>query len=76
MTRLLAACFAIATLGACELVVDDGTRVLVSSDASRDSGVDVEPDVGMAEPDSPIEAGLLDTNWIDVGAGRTVLRGA
>lgn len=70
MTRLLAACFAIATLGACELVVDDGTRVLVSSDASRDSGVDVEPDVGMAEPDSPIEAGLLDTNWIDVGAGQ------
>jgi hypothetical protein len=70
VTRRLAACFAIATLGGCELVVDDGTRVLVSADASRDSGVDVETDVAMDEADPPVEAGLLDANGIDVGTGQ------
>ena len=63
MTGRLAVCFAIATLAGCELVVDDGTRVLESVDAGRDSAPD--------EVDPPAEAALPDTGGTDVGTGPT-----
>ena len=66
----LAACLAMAAMCGCELVVDEGTRVLASADAGGDAaseaGLDARTDV--VEP--PAEAGMPDTAATDVGAGQ------
>ncbi len=49
MVSHLAACLVLASMWGCELVVDDGTRVLASADAGEDAtseaGLDGTPDV-------------------------------
>jgi hypothetical protein len=71
-------CLAIASLallaGGCELVVDDGTRVLASPDAGRDVAadvaadvrVDIEAGVGPGEAGPPAEAAVSDAGTADV----------
>ena len=52
----------LATLTGCELLVDDGMRVLASVDAGRDSSTD--------DVDPPAEAALPDAGRTDVGTGQ------
>ena len=78
MSRRLAVCLAIASfalLAGCELVVDDGTRVLASTDAGSDVAAEVGADIhasteagaGADEAGPPAEAGGTDAGTTDVG---------
>jgi len=64
VSRSLGVCLAIAAfaLTGCELVVDDGTRVLVSTDAGADAGAD-------ALDPPPVEAGMPETTPMDTSPG-------
>ena len=65
---------AFAALAACELVVDNGTRVLASTDAGGDVAADVAADVradteasaGPGEAGPPAEAAVSDAGTADV----------
>lgn len=70
MSLRFTACLAMAPMCGCELVVDEGTRILAPGDAGGDAaseaGLDARSDV--VEP--PTEAGMPDTAATDVGAER------
>jgi hypothetical protein len=63
--RILLVFLALASTGGCEIVVDDGTRVLVPMDAAADT--DGEPGADGADP--PAEASLSDAAAMDPEAG-------
>ena len=78
MSRRLALCLAIASfapLVGCELVVEDGARVLASTDAGGDVAAEVGADIhanteagaGADEAGPPAEAGGTDAGTTDVG---------
>jgi hypothetical protein len=61
----------LAGLAGCELVVDDGTRVLATTDAEADA-TDPDaapPDASTVEVTPPIDSGALDVARADVGPG-------
>ena len=65
-----AACLAMAAMCGCELVVDEGTRVLASADAGGDAASGAGPDARSDVARPPAESGMPDTAATDVGAAQ------
>jgi hypothetical protein len=76
VSRRLVACLAVAAfapLAGCELVVEDGTRVLASTDAGGDVAAEVAADVradteagaGVVEAGPPVEAAVSDARTME-----------